>query len=840
MTNSTNKIKSVAAGLLFTTSAFAGSLRGTVSDNEGGMPGADILLYKQSDTTSIYQQDVTDDNGRFSFNPLPNGRYMLKVEFVGYKTKKINFTISNAKPDIKAMAVKMQDDVEMMQAVVVTGERTALHVDADKKTFLVNSNAVTEGVSISDMLREVPSVDVDVEGTVSLRGNESVEIYINGKPAGLSDGNAAEVLEQLPASSIEKVEIITNPSSKYNAEGHAGIINIVLKDDNRKGYYGSVTGGLNVPIDGQIGGSLGASITYTTKQWTLNGSLGFQRNSNEGKRERERQSFAGADTSFTNSYAKGPRNRTSEFLRLGATYRIDEKNTISWNGLGSLAQRDFEEKYKYTNGHILNGQSIADRYSISDNETEGDRNMLSTTIDYTHTFAKEGESLSAAASFSTSKSNSTNDYLLATTDENCVALPGSMTYKNESRDERSKETTLQIDYSLPIGKGKMEMGAKGSFRNSTNESDSMMMDENAAGFADRRRDTPASATNDFEMQENIYAGYASYSGKLTKRLKYNIGLRGELTDLSWKQNLTNDKSKKDPYFNLFPSAFLSYTLNETDELQLNYTRRLARPRMRFINPYVSQNDSLNVMYGNPDLDPELTHSLELNYVKNVEGDLYTASLYYKRTDDVIARYTWLNGNVATTTFGNMSKQQSTGLELIAKNHISLLTLTTNLNFYYSQLDGGEFHINQIDKTTGAITPTLASLDENSSFSWTAKMTADLKLPASITGQISGNYMSPRALSQGRSHHMFTMNAGVRRPFLNRKLNVSFTVRDIFSTFKFRSNTYDDTFNQENEFSRGGATFLLNASYNFGNMKSSKSKGKGGEERENNVEEFEEM
>lgn len=817
------KIILFANALLTPALALAGSIHGVVNDDSGALPDADVLIYKQSDTTRVLNTDMTTIDGHFQFNNLPNGHYMIKVEFMGYKTKKINVSLTSAKPDIKAMKVNMKDDASMLQGVEVKGQRTSLHVDADKKTFLVNSSAVIEGVSVSDLLREVPSVDVDVEGNVSLRSNENVEIYINGKPAGFGEGNSAEILEQLPANSIERVEVITNPSSKYNAEGEAGIINIVLKDDHSKGYYGSVNAGLSVPVDGHITGSLGASITYTNNNWTLTGAAGWQGRGNEGSIKRNRRNYL-RDTTYTQSDAITNRDMNSEFLRLGASYRINKSNSISWTGLGSLAQRDFVSDYVYTYGNINNGVTNINRYNTNYTTTDGDRKVLNTSLDYNHDFAREGENLRLAVSANSSKNDNENHYSLTELDSLRQAVGNSRSFEVENRNTNTTNYSAQADYTLPMGKSsKIELGAKAEWRNDQTKTDTVKFFERNAIEGNFKKNNylydgekPASVNNDFEMRQNIYAAYVSFSSTINKRFKYNVGLRGELTDMSWEQNITNDKSSKDPYFHLFPSAFFSYTISDKDEIQLNYTRRLSRPRMHSINPYVNTSDSLNLRYGNPDLDPELTHSIEFNYVKNVDGDLYTASIYYKLTNDVVSRYTWVDGQISNTTFGNLSKCQQEGLELIAKNHIKFLTLTSNVNLYYYNLEGGHFDINVVNRN-GHIEKKAVYLDDNSSFSWTAKVSADLKLPLDIAGQITANYNSPKATAQGRSHHMFTMNAGLKRSFLKRKLSASFNVRDIFNTFRFKSDTHDEFFDQENDMKFFGTTFNLGLSYNFGNM-----------------------
>lgn len=819
-TNMKNIVFLTSTLLTMPAALYAGSIHGVVSDESGVLPDADVILYKQSDTTNVFRTDMTTDDGKFVFNDLPNGHYMVKVEYIGFKTKKINVSLSNAKPDIKAMKVNMKDDGELIQGVEVVGQRTALHVDADKKTFLVNAGAVVEGVSISDLLREIPSVDVDVEGNVSLRNNEGVEIYINGKPAGMSEDGGAEILEQLPANSIEKVEVITNPSSKYNAEGSAGIINIILKEDFRQGYYGAINAGVNVPISGKPMGTVGASITYNTPKWMLSAAAGWQGNNNKGKSSRYREQYRGDSVSYSNSESETMRQRTSEFINLGATYRINDKNTIGWKGMASLAHRKIETDVDVDYGKEWDF-----------NTSDAQRAVFNTGLDYNHTFDREGENLRIAGTVVVSRSKNDKGYSTNTLDLYGNSIDSSRTYRFEDSKLGLNQYTGQIDYTLPMGKSsKMELGAKADLTSNYLENENELflnkglrlkgMDNSDLKGESQNK----TKTNDFKMSQNIYAAYITFSSTINKRFKYNVGVRGELTDMSWEEHLNGEENSK-TYFDPFPSAFLSYTLSEKDELQLNYTSRLTRPRMRTINPYKNINDSKNISFGNPDLVPEKTHAFELNYVRNVEGDLYTASIYYKHTKDVISRFTWIEDNISNSSFFNTGRCNEEGMELIAKNHLGFLTLTSNVNLYYYSLNGGSIVIDNHKE----------KLDKESSFSWTGKVSADMQLPWKLTGQLTANYNSPRATIQGRRHHMFTMNAGLKRSFLQRKLNASLSVRDVFNTFKFHSTNYGDNFYQDNKFQFTGTTFFLNISYNFGNMGNNKKKG-GLNERED-IEEY---
>ncbi len=784
---------------------------GTVVDGEGvSLPSATVLLFKDGET-DYSVGSTTDMDGKFQFENLSLGKYRVEVSFMGFKTQKLSAELTQEKPRIRFKDIVMREDAALLSAVEVSAKRSSLQVDIDKKTFLVNESAVSEGMSASEVLKEIPSVDVDVEGNVSLRNNENVEVYINGKPAGLTDENRGDILEQLPAGSIEKVEVITNPSSKFDAEGAAGIINVVLKTDIQKSsYYGSVSGGVSYPWGGKPGGNLGANVNFSKGKWSSFVGVGYRNRRSLGGSVLERKSYENSDETrgeYMNQNAESDFVMNSGFLRLGTDVKMNDRNTLGLSGMFSLGGRDRSQFLNYELGNymadVYSMTSLQQRNSFTDNQ----RLMGNAVLSYEHKF-RENHTLSTSFNFFANKNENDREYeqLLLPLEENSNEEPEVEYEQLQNNLGGSRNFDVQVDYLNTFNeRSKLETGLKYSFQRQQNNIESFVKRSGMDNFIPQPE-----LDNDFDLQQQIGAAYISYGYKFRK-FSLQLGLRGELTDLKWTQLTTMQKSTKDPYFNLFPTAFFAYQITEADELQLSYTRRITRPRRHWLNPFIDVSDSTNISVGNPDLLPEFTNSFELNYVKTFSNHTFMASLYYQLMQDVIQRYSWLDGNAVISTRANMTTSHSTGLELILKNRFKYFNLTTNVNLYYYKLNGGSFDVESFDGVK------LATINDRESFSWTAQITADVPLPKDFTFQANGSYRSPRATAQGKSLADYFVNLGLKKSFLQKKLSLTLSVRDLLGSRKRRSETWDDNFYQFSESTFNGRTINLNISYSFGNM-----------------------
>ncbi len=810
----------------FTAIAQGYTVKGKVIDAKTGetIPYANVEL-KTADGSKTVQGMFTGDDGRFLMEGVAEDKYQLIISFMGYSDYNGKITPEILKREGGAkLTVKLHEDVALLSQVEVVGTRTQLQMDVDKKTFLVNEGAASVGVSATDVLRDIPTVDVDMEGNISLRNNENVEVFINGRSVGLSGDAQGELLEQFPAGSIEKIEVITNPSSKYSAEGSAGIINIVLKQDAPAGVFGNVTAGIQYPTQGKVGGNLGASVNVTKGKWTILSALGYQRRTFRGTTFTDREQYFNEDSVF--NVTDGGRDFiiNSYFARLGLDYKINDKNRVGLSGVLSLGKNRRNEAIDYNFGRIENGSRIDTAYSSRTADAKSPRNMYTVKFDYTHTFS-EGKELSFLAQTSYNDQNHEATYYQSRYDMYDRLLSRSEQLQTNNRAIRKNQ--LSLDYNSKVGKfSNLELGISMDFSNERNDAKSFERSNASHEYVSQDN-----LTNDFEYIQNVYAWYGMWSGKF-KRLGYKVGLRGELSDVSWIQHNTGASDDLDSYGNLFPSLFLSYNATENDEIQFSAIRRISRPRGWTLNPNPNMSDSTSIRYGNPDLYAEEAFSGEMNYLHTTpKGHVYTLSAYYKFTDDVIEQYSWteMSGNSAIlkSTFANLNRSHSTGFEFIAKNKFKPLTLTTNVNLYYFNLVGGETFI-EVPDASGVMTRRELTLKKRGGWSWDFKEGVDFRLPKGITGQFTFNFRSPRVAAQGKSQNSYFMNIGFKRQFFDKKLSLAFNVRDILNSNKRNMETWSESFHQISKTSRNGRTFNLNASYSFGNNNNkSGKKGKDG-------------
>lgn len=792
-------------------------IEGTVVDDNGEpLPSASVLLFKGNEEKQ-YKGDATDIDGKFAIKELTEGQYRLEISFMGFKKKTINVSLTPTTPIRRLKKITIQEDASLLSAVEVTAKRSSLQVDIDKKTFIVNESAVSDGMSASEVLKEIPSVAVDVEGNVSMRNNENVEIYINGRPSGMTEDNKADLLEQLPAGSIERVEVITNPSSKFSAEGSAGIINIVMKQSVlRTAYYGTLSAGLTYPWGGRLGGNASANINFNKNKWSTGVSIGYRNRKNDGGGESRREYYE-EDTTLINQYNDTEFEMNSAFVRLTASCQADSNNVFGFAGMFMFGDRFRGQFIDYEHGYINGGNRIFNSFQNRDSRTDNDRLMGYGEVNYTHNFS-ESHTLAAVIDFSANKNDNERNYYQRNFDSLHVSSPVNDYDQNQATLNKNRTWEAQLDYVNPISStSKLEAGAKVSLDHQYSNVTTEKKMNGSNDFIPQ-----AELDNDFEMQQNVYSIYASYGSKF-RRFAAQLGLRGELTDVDWTLHTNGDKSTKKPYANVFPTVFLSYIASDNDELQLSYTRRISRPKSRRLNPYKDVEDSTNISFGNPDLDPEFTNSFEFSYVKNFceKKHSFISSVYYQLRQDIIQKYSWRSEDVLMNTYENMSTSHSTGLELILKNHWKYVDLSSNVNFYYYKLTGGDFTVHNAESASDID----IHVDDRHSWSWTAKISSTFILPKNISMELTGNYRSPKATAQGKTLNTYFVNFGAKKSFFDKKLNLTLSVRDILNSRKRKSETWDDDFYQYSETTWNGRSINLNVSYTFGNMKKKAKKGK---------------
>ena len=699
--------------------------------------------------------------------------------------------------------------------IQVTGRRSTMKLKVDRKDFDVASLITTAGQTATDVLENIPSVDVDNDGNVSLRGNSSVEVWINGRPSGLTSDNRAQILQQLPAESIERIEVIDNPSAKFSAEGSAGIINIVLKKDRRKGYYGSLQAG----ADTRGGANTSFNINYNSSKLDAYFNIGYRHMENKGSNESRQDNLSnGTLSSYEYHDTENNRRGNMMFTRAGLTFHATDKDDFSVSGMLFTGKHKEYSSTPYYYG-VYNGldrelTSIRLRNTYSG----GPMNMYNAEFNYRHSFTDK-HYLDFTVSHGQWGSDNDNVYQdsIYFVDN---AQPSTSSYQSRPLNIKNHNTEIKLDYENPLTEHlKLESGYMGDF----SRENTPQLSYEAANWNGNDLTEEKSYFNRFKYDEDRHALYFTLSYNHDK-FSVMTGLRGEYwrvktTSLNWDEEHgmtpVADPYKKD-YFQLFPSVFMSYQLTKTQQLQLNYTRRLRRPWGGELNSFRNTSDASIVSFGNPELTPEFSNSFSLNYLKQWDMHSLLVSAYYRPTSDVIQRinYRSQTDQMMYRTPMNVAKSTSTGLELTGKNKIGrVLDLTTNVNMYYYKLNAFNYYI---DGQT-------VSGEAQDNFTWNARIIAAITLPYDISVQASGRYNSRSVITQGHRPSTFGVDLGVKKNFLNRKLILSVNCRDVFNSRKWETYTASDTFERYQLNKRSSRRVNFTVTWNFGNQSGMKKK-----------------
>ena len=802
----------------------AGVVKGKVLDKQTD-EALQFVNVKLTKGEKMVQGSITDANGSFHLTGVPDGQYTLVVSFVGYKTVTRQFAITQQKRHHTFAAIYLSEDSKTLKEVQVTGQRSQVKLEVDRKTFSVDKVLAAAGGNATELLEQIPSIEVTTDGEISLRGNSSVEVWINGKASGMTSDNRYDILQQIPAESIERVEVIDNPSAKFSAEGSAGIINIILKRDRKAGYYGSLRAG----VDTRGGWNTGANMNYSSGVLEAYGNIGYRARRGGGGSESEQEYL---QTHKYQRYHSEDANRGGGlFARAGLTWHLTEKDDITLSGMTMLGNRKNENTTPYYYGTIGNDY---DDYVMT-RRTSGDskNQMYHGELGYDRNWSDKHK-LKFVFSFNRWKSDNDNTYQDRTVwNEFCKTSSLDQAiyqYRPSFINNRSFETKLEYENQLTDNL-KIEAGYNGNFSHENTPQESWV---DSTSWEGTNVQEERSFFNRFIYDNKIHALYLTVNTKLWQRLGVMVGLRGEYWRVNtesydWYQEHGVSPSvastaalpqppvpfKKD-YFQLFPSLFLNYDLTETAQLQLNYTRRLRRPWDGQLNSFKNTRDATMVEFGNPELTPEFSNSVSVNFLKTWPEHTLSVSTYYRPTTDVIQRIRYQGDDgLMYSTHENVAKNQRAGVELIIKDKLfRILDLTTTLNGYYYKLDGFNYVING-QTITG-------QSDEN--FSWDARMLASFILPYDISLQATGNYRSRGVITQGYRKANGSLDLGLRKSFLNKKIALAVNWRDVFNTRKWKTYTSSDTFNRYQENWRDPrVNFTL--TWNFGNMNSLKKKGK---------------
>lgn len=759
-------------------------IKGRVMDAKSGAPLSytTISLHSHADS-SLVTGNISDDAGRFEIT-APAGKYYAQVQFVSYASKTIpNIELNRNKPSVDLGNILLSEDAETLSEVVVAGQREQMELNLDKRVFNVASDITNVGRNAAEILDNVPSVSVDVDGNVSLRGSSSVRILVDGKPSGLVGLSSPDALRMLQGDLIERIEVVTNPSARYEAEGMAGIINIILKKDRRNGLNGSFTVNLGHPEDYGVS----ANVNVRRKWVNIFSSYGFNYRDSPGSGYTFRDVY-GRDT-LMNSIQDRSRGGFSHNFRLGADFNLSDQSSLTAAGFYRFSDQssNMDVDYIYTNKN--NGGT--ERNVRSEEEVEDDSN-LEFELNFTQNFAREKQKFTAAAQYRKGEEVENADIV----QRNFIGgefVPG--TFQRALNKERNTDILLQADYIHPFSAdGQFEVGYKSTFREINVQYDAS---ENIGGAWE----AIPGYSNHFIYNENIHSLYAIVGNKVD-RFSYQVGARAELSDVTTELRLTNEVNDRS-YIDLFPSAHFTYELKNENSIQASYSRRLSRPRFWNLVPSYSLGDEKSIRMGNPNLDPDYTNSFEVGYLKNWEKSSLYAGAYYRHTEGIVQWLRRMQGDTVLTTPVNFGTMDAYGVEAnISKDLAEWWKLNLNGNFYRAVTEGMGFQ--------GPLT--------SDTYTFSGRLNSRVTLWKSVSWQTNVFYRAPEERPQGKSKSFTSIDMALSRDILKGNGTLTFSVSDVLNSRKWRGETFAEDFYEESEFQWRARQFRLTFSYRLNQRK----------------------
>ena len=767
---------------------------------------------------------VTDPSGHFTME-LEKGRYELEIQFMGFVTAYKSITLDGTKSTVDVGKINLSPDSRLLEEVNVVAEKSTYEMTLDKHVFNVGKDVGNTAGNAIEVLENIPAVSVDVEGNVSLRGDDGVHILIDGKESGLSGMSTQDALRTLQGDMIERVEVITNPSVRYDAEGSAGIINIILKKDKRQGFNGAVN--LRTGYPWMYGASL--SGNYRLKRWNFFGSYGFNSRSNIGGGVNLTKRFSDiieGDTLFTqltDQTTERRMRRMGHNVRVGADYYITDRDIVSAAFVYRYGRLETHPVVKYYDEYPLLGTSTYDERAEDYAEYEP---MYEVTMDYDKTFERKGRSLKANVRYFTNAENSSSDIIEKVYPNKEMLEILDEIYQKTNNDQSMRNLQASIDYVHPfLTKAQWEIGAKYTNRNIN--SISGVTERDSTG----QYHPLADYCYDYEYSEQVAALYSSL-GNEWGRWSGQVGLRAEMTDVmtnlkGYAHDGTDSINGGKPFVDFFPSAHLNYSVNESNQFQVSYTRRIRRPGFWQMSPFRSYNDNRNIRMGNPSLTPTYMDSYELGYIHFWDNASFNFTTYYRHGTNMIRNYTYEDDGVFYSMPVNFGKADDFGVEMVAQGQMTKWwNLNGNVNFFRSHFDGT---IN--DKVYNDATWMLFGRA-------VSKFKVSNWFDFQLTAHIMGPHKEPLGIHKGN----WWMDLAVSKEILHGNGTLTFNVRDLFNSRSWGGESWGDGFWQYSTSTWNRRSFSLNFNYriNQQNMKRNRPDGDGGDEGGGDEQQSEEM
>lgn len=764
-------------------------IRGQVVEADTGAPlaSATVAVW-QVDEDVLATGTVTNTDGRFEIEGLRPSDYYIVVSFVGFENARVDdvsLRPGNLTVDLGTIALEPEEVA--FEGVEVTAERDIVEIGIDRTTYNVRDDPSSIGGSVTDVLQNIPSVEVDLDGNVSLRGSQNVAIHLNGRPVPVSGEFLASFLRQIPAGTVERVEVIPNPSARYDPEGMSGIINIITRQDVERGFGGGVNMGAGTNETYNASGNLffqrGRIETYL--------SYGFSYNSNEStgynfreNRYVEPYTYLVQDNSDDGSWR-------GHMVNGSIDYSFSERNRLSLSG--SLGDRGGDSAGRVMYDELdtnRNTTALIERLTGSDSDGLNGEVALA----YQNTVVPSRHEFSVEARFSRFERNNASTFLqslISGDSPDWNRTPEQHTWLTDANDRY----TVQVDFARPVGQlTRIEVGAKSELRRVDN------------AFRSESRDAPGhpfepdvTLTNEFVFDEQVHAAYGIVN-RTFGSFEAQVGVRLEQALTDFELSGTGESFDND-YFSLFPSAFLSYSISDAQTLRGSYSKRINRPHTFVLNPFTSYDDPLNLRRGNPFLSPEYTHAFELSYTRFSNSTSLTVTPYYRRTVDVIRQFKEVdNEGVSVTTFRNMATSDSYGVETIAS-----FRLPNRLNAFAS--------VSAFQVTTDGTN--VGSDVSSDAFGWSARVNATVELVAGSSLQFFSFYRSPMDIERGRISSFSMSTLALQQKLLGDRATLSLRFQDVFDTMGFRFESAGPNFYQESERNFQSRGVFLGFTYTFG-------------------------
>ena len=766
-------------------------IKGKIIDKSSNqaMEYANVSVYSAKDS-SLITGGITNADGEFSIGNINNGFFYVEANFIGFRKTRINnIEVTQGSRQINLGTIQLEPSSQEIADVKVIGEKPRIEYQVDKKVINVGKDINSTGGTAVDALENIPSVQVDIEGNVTLRGSSSFTVFIDGRPSVLS---GSEALQQIPSSTIENIEIITNPSAKYDPDGVAGIINVVMKKNIKSGFNGIV----NAMIGTKDKQQLDMTINKKTAKRNITLGANINNRSFSGTNSSTRETYSDTDTTYLVKNGSRDFSRSGYELKAGTDFYLSDLTTLSFSANYGYYKFDGGG---HSNIHQYTSPATTDIFSAEQDPSTRDGHYVNGSINFQQKFNKEGtHKLEAMAYYSHRNGNDKdieNEFLA---DENYEPTDVYTLHIRTKQDDKDDDYRFQVDYTKPLGiNGKLEAGLQSRLNRSNEDYLFESYDDATTSWI---KDDHFSSIMDFKR--DIHAAYATVSSKLGS-LEYMLGARGEYTNRKTELARLDEPYKLDR-FDFFPSIHLSWNLLSNDQIMASYSRRINRPRGRDLDPFEEYRDQYTIRSGNPDLEPEYTNSYEAGYMKRFGTSFISLEAFYRRTNNLITHLSSLGDDgILYESTTNLNHNNSLGGELMGDiSFTKWLQTNSSISVYKYQLT---------DESNGEnVVRTSTNVD--------GRISATIKFSPDSRMQIMGMFRGPSVTSQGDRDGMFYTNASFRQDLFKKKISATISMQDILGTGKYQGTSNGTNFKNSFKFKREPRILMFTLSYKINNYK----------------------